>query len=111
MIRNKIQLGLFLGILAGIIDVIPMILQNLPLDADISAFSFWIVSGFLIATSELSLKPVIKGILVSFTVLLPCLIMIGWKEPQSLIPIIIMTTILGSILGFAINYFQNRLNK
>ena len=46
---KKIKIGLLLGIAAGVIDVIPMVIQNLTWDANISAFTMWIVVGFLIA--------------------------------------------------------------
>lgn len=95
-------MGILFGTIAGIIDVIPMVLQKLPWDANLSAFLFWIVSGFLIATSNLKIKGIAKGIIISFVVLLPSAVIIGGKEPFSLIPIAIMTLILGSILGFLI---------
>ena len=100
---KKIKIGLLLGMAAGVIDVIPMIMQNLTWDANISAFAMWIVVGFLIATIDLNINSIIKGVLIAFLVLLPTAILIGWKEPVSLIPIIIMTTILGGLLGFSIN--------
>jgi hypothetical protein len=102
IIMKKIKIGILLGVIAGIIDVIPMIIQKLTWDANISAFAMWIVVGFLIATIELKLNSIIKGILIAFLVLLPTAILIGWKEPFSLIPIFVMTTILGGLLGFSI---------
>ena len=100
---KKTKIGILLGVVAGIIDVIPMIMQKLTWDANISAFTMWIVVGFLIATIDLKINSIIKGILTAFLVLLPTAILIGWKEPVSLIPITIMTTILGGLLGFSIN--------
>jgi len=102
---KKTQLGILLGIIAGIIDVIPMLLQKLTCDANLSAFFFWVISGFLIATSNLKIKGVFKGIIISFLVLLPSAIIIGWQEPFSLIPIGIMTLVLGSALGFLIDKY------
>lgn len=103
---RKIKIGLLLGIVAGIIDVIPMIIQKLTWDANISAFTMWIVVGFFISTIDLKINSIIKGILISFLVLLPSAILIGWSEPFSLIPIAIMTTILGGLLGFSIHRFS-----
>lgn len=100
---KKVKIGIILGVIAGIIDVIPMIFQKLTWDANISAFSMWIVIGFLIAIVDLNINSIIKGILIAFLVLLPTAILIGWKEPTSLIPISIMTTILGGLLGFTID--------
>jgi uncharacterized membrane protein len=62
---------------AGIIDVIPMLMQNLTWDANLSAFAMWIVVGFLISTSDLKINSIIKGILTAFLVLLPTAILIG----------------------------------
>ncbi|MBP1664347.1 MAG: hypothetical protein H6Q19_1487 [Bacteroidetes bacterium] len=99
---KKIKIGIFLGVVAGIIDVIPMIIQNLTWDANISALTMWMVVGFLIATIDLKINPILKGVLTAFLVLLPTAILIGWEEPASLIPIAITTTILGGLLGFSI---------
>ena len=102
---KKLSIGILLGILAGIIDLIPMLIQKLTWDANLSAFSLWVVSGVLIATSKINLNGFLKGILISFLVLIPCAFIIGWKEPVSLLPIAVMTLILGAILGFLIENF------
>jgi hypothetical protein len=108
---KKIVIGLILGIVAGTIDVIPMIIQGLTWDANISAFSMWIIVGFLISTIDLKINSIIKGILIAFLVLLPSAILIGWKEPLSLIPISIMTIFLGGLIGFSFNKITERQNS
>ena len=107
---NKLITGVVLGFFAGIIDIIPMIIQNLTWDANLSALSMWIIVGFFIAVVDLKVNPIIKGIIVAFLVLLPSAILIGWQEPLSLIPITIMTIILGALLGFSINRITNKIN-
>ena len=102
---KKVKLGILLGVVAGIIDVVPMISQKLTWDANLSAFSLWVVSGFLIANTNIKVRGIFKGIIISFLVLLPSAILIGWKEPFSLLPIVIMTLILGSGLGYCIDKF------
>lgn len=100
---KKTVLGILLGAVAGIIDVIPMIFMKLSWDANISAFAMWVVIGYFLSSIESKFNPILKGIVVSFLVLLPSAILIGWNDQKSLIPIIIMTTILGSLLGYSIN--------
>lgn len=102
---KKITLGIILGILAGIIDLIPMLIQKLTWDANLSALSLWIVSGFLISTNNLKINSILKGIVISFLVLIPSAFIIGWNEPISLLPIAIMTLILGGLLGYLIEKF------
>lgn len=102
---SKIKIGIIFGIIAGIIDLIPMILQKLTWDANLSAFSMWVIAGFMITTSKLKINSVLKGILISFLLLTPSAVIIGWHQPTSLIPIFIMTLILGGLLGYFINHF------
>lgn len=103
---RNFKIGILLGVIAGIIDVIPMIMQKLTWDANIAAFTMWIVVGFLISTIDLKINPIFKGILIAFLVLLPSAILIGWSEPFILIPISIMTIILGGLLGLSIHKFS-----
>lgn len=103
---KKIQRGILFGIVAGTIDIIPMVLQKLTWDANLSAFSLWVISGFLIASTNLKVSGKVKGVIISFLVLLPSAIIIGWQEPFSLIPIVIMTLILGLALGFLIDKYD-----
>ena len=91
---KKIHLGILLGTIAGILDVVPMLIQKLSWDADISACVFWIVAGFFIATTTIKYKGAIKGIIISLLLLCPLAIIIGRKEPISLIPILLMNLIL-----------------
>lgn len=99
--KNIIIIGLLLGVVMGVLDVIPMVLQGLTWDANLSAFFLWVVSGFMLATSNLKLQPILKGIVIAFLCLLPSVFIIGWNNPISLLPIAIMTLILGALLGFS----------
>ncbi len=105
---KKLIIGIVLGIVAGTIDIVPMISKGLTWDANISAFSMWIIVGFLISIVDLKINSIIKGILLAFLVLLPSAILIGWKEPESLIPISVMTIILGGLIGFSFNKIMKR---
>jgi len=98
--RQNIKTGILLGIIAGIIDVIPMIIQNLAWNANLSAFSMWVVIGFILSITNLKISVILRSILISFLILVPNLFIIGWAEPLSLFPIMIMTLILSTLLGF-----------
>ena len=97
---KKQLIGIMLGAAAGVLDVIPMVIQKLTWDANISALCLWVVSGYILSVADIKVKPVIRGIIVPFLVLLPSAVLIGWKEPVSLIPIAIMTLVLGTLMGF-----------
>ena len=63
------------------------------------------VSGYLIAVSDIKIKGFLKGMLVSFLVLAPSAVLIGAKMPVSLVPIAVMTLIIGSLLGYLIDRY------
>jgi hypothetical protein len=102
---KKISLGIGLGIIAGIIDISPMMAMRLPLAADLSAFLFWVVAGFFIATSALKSNSIFRGILISFLALMPTAIIIGQNNIYDIIPIVFMTLILGGSLGYLIDKY------
>ena len=102
---KNLKVGILLGLLAGIIDIIPMLVQRLTWDANLSALSMWMVVGIFIASVDWKINSILKGVLISLLVLLPSAILIGWKDPILLFPIFSMTIILGGILGYAISKF------
>ncbi len=105
--RKKKLIGITFGTIAGVLDVIPMIVQKLSWDANISAFSMWVVVGLIISSIDFNMPSIVKGIVVSFLILLPTAILIGWKDPFILLPISAMTLLLGGGLGFAIDNQNN----
>ncbi|MDI6800190.1 MAG: hypothetical protein QMD53_05965 [Actinomycetota bacterium] len=97
--NKRIAMGLMIGAVAGLLDVVPMLLQKLTWDAKLSAFTLWVVVGFMLATSNLRLLPSLKGIVIAFLCLLPSLFIIGWNDLAGLIPIFLMTLVLGALVG------------
>jgi len=106
--NNKIKIGILFGITAGIIDIIPMIIQKLTWDANLSAFFYWIMVGFFIATVDIKIKGILKGILISTITLIPLTFLIWWNDTSSILPMSISTIVLGSLLGYFINRFEQK---
>lgn len=102
---NRTLIGILVGAIAGIIDVIPMALQKLSWDANLSAFSLWVVVGFLVSVVDLKLPAILKGLLIAILVATPVVIIVAAQDPASLIPIGVMTVILGSGVGLAVEKF------
>jgi hypothetical protein len=99
---KRIMIGMGVGLVAGLFDIIPMIIQKIPLNGCLSAFFMWVIIGFIISTNTLKLGGALKGIVLSLLILLPSTFIIAWKEPFALIPIGVMTIILGGASGYAI---------
>lgn len=65
-----------------------------------SAFFFWIAMGIIIPNVDLALKGWIKGFVISELSGLPVFILVFKNEPIVVVPMIIMSFVLGSIVGY-----------
>ena len=70
----KLIAALLIGIFAGIIDIIPMIIQKLNKYATISAFVHWVILGFIISYIELPVVPWLKGLIIGVISSIPVLV-------------------------------------
>ena len=107
-IFNKTKVGLIVGIIFGIVDIIPMILMKLTWDTLVSAFSMCVIGGFIISTSNLKLNNTFKGTLIFFLMAVPIMILVVAGSPQELIPMLITNLIIGSLMGYFIGRFGEK---
>lgn len=97
---NDILIALTIGIIAGIIDVIPMIIKKLDKFSNLSAFSHWVILGLIIPFVDWNVEPWVKGLILGVLSAIPIMIMVYPKDKKALIPMIIFSAILG--IGVAI---------
>ena len=105
---NKTKVGLIVGIIFGIVDIIPMILMKMTWDTLVSAFLMCIIGGFLISTTNLKLNNTLKGTLIFFLIALPMMILVVAGSPQELIPMLVTNLIIGSLMGYFIGRFGEK---
>ncbi len=97
---NHILMALIIGIVAGLLDVIPMIMMKLNKNAILSAFMHWVVLGLIIPFVEWNIDPWLKGLIIGELSAIPVMISVYSDDKKSMIPIILMSAILG--IGIAI---------
>jgi hypothetical protein len=102
---KKFVIALTIGILAGIFDVIPMIIQHLNIYACLSAFLHWVILGLLIPFINWNIKPWVKGLIIGELTVLPFIIMVFESDPKSAVPMLLFSAILGVFVGVAGNKF------
>ena len=98
---KKVIIALLIGIVVGIIDVVPMLVQELNLYACLSAFVHWVVLGVLIPYVAWNIKPWAKGLIIAELTALPIIIIVFEKEPTSIIPMLVFSALLGVLVGIA----------
>lgn len=102
---NSILIALLIGIIAGILDVIPMIIQKLDKQANWSAFFHWIALGLIIPFIDWNITPWLKGLIIGEISSIPIMILVFSDDKKAIIPIAISSAILGIGVAIAGNVF------
>lgn len=92
---KPILTALLIGIIAGIIDVVPMILQKLEKRANLSAFTHWVFLGVIIPFVDWGIQPWLRGLIIGTIASVPVLILISEKDKKSILPVIFISAVLG----------------
>ncbi|HDL17491.1 MAG TPA: hypothetical protein ENH29_00385 [Bacteroidetes bacterium] len=98
---DKLIISIIIGGIAGVIDVIPMLLQKLDKYANISAFIHWIVLGIIISYVQMPLAPWLQGLVIAELSALPIVTIVAKEDTKSIIPILVMSAILGILVGIS----------
>jgi len=98
-------ISMIIGVVAGIIDIIPMIIQKLDRKATVSAFVHYILVAIVIVNITIpGLVWWLKGGVVSLALSIPILIIISGNDKKAVPIIASMAIILGTLISFAAHY-------
>ncbi|OGY87186.1 MAG: hypothetical protein A2233_03610 [Candidatus Kerfeldbacteria bacterium RIFOXYA2_FULL_38_24] len=98
---RSLLLSLALGVIAGIIDITPMIIQKLDKYATASAFVQWVILGFIITHINIpGVDGWLKGTIVAVLMSLPIIILVLKADRKSVPIILLISAILGGVVGF-----------
>ncbi len=98
---NELLLALGIGVIAGIVDVIPMIIQKMDKFANLSAFAHWVVLGLIIPFVSWDMEPWLKGFIIAEISAVPILLIVAPKDKKAIIPITAMSALLGIAVAWA----------
>jgi hypothetical protein len=96
---NRFWISLGIGVAAGVVDVVPMVIQRLDRYACVSAFVHWVVTAVLISYVEAPLSPWLKGLLIGELSALPVVILVSKYDTKGIVPIFVFSAMLGAAVG------------
>jgi len=104
---DTLLLSVLIGIVAGIVDIIPMIVQKLDKRATISAFLQYFFVAIIIVHIDLPyIVWWLQGGLISVALALPVVVLVT-KEDKKAVPIILtMAAVLGTLIGIAGHFLK-----
>lgn len=100
-------LSLLIGIIAGVIDILPMLKMKLDKYSIVSAFVFYLIMPFVVFRIHwFGDLWWLRGGIVALLMAIPTIILVAKDDKKSAIPMIFMSIILGSLVGIS-GYFLN----
>jgi hypothetical protein len=104
---KTIVLSLAIGLAAGIIDVIPMIIMKIKKRASVSAFfHYFFVSIIIVNINLFDLAWWLQGGLISLALAIPVIITASESDKKSAPIIASMAIILGTLIGIAGHFLR-----
>lgn len=97
---NNLTIALIIGIVAGTIDVVPMLIQKLDKASCISAFFHYLALGLIIPFVHWGIQAWITGLLISILSAIPIIIIVYPKDKKAILPIAAFSVLLG--IGIAL---------
>lgn len=98
---NNILIAALIGLAAGLVDALPMVLQKMDKVSCISAFIHYFALGLIIPFVNWNLDPWLKGVVVSLLLALPVMVIVYPKEKKAIIPMLLFAIVLGAGIGIA----------
>jgi hypothetical protein len=95
-------LSVIIGIVAGIIDVAPMMMQKVPKYSTVAAFLYFFFISIIIVNIDLPYIPWwLEGGSISFALMIPLLIHVAHTDKKPLPIIAANSIIIGTLIGTA----------
>lgn len=93
-------LTLFIGVVAGVIDVLPMIKMKVDKYSCLSAFVYYLIIPFVIfKVNWFGDLWWLRGGVTALLMAIPVIILVAKEDKKSPVAMIIMSIVLGSIIG------------
>lgn len=104
---DTLLLSVIIGVIAGVIDIIPMILQKLDKRATISAFlQYFFVSVIIVNIDIPHIAWWLQGGLISLALALPVVVIVSTEDKKAVPVILTMAVILGTLIGLAGHFLK-----
>lgn len=102
---NTLLISIIVGLIIGIVDIIPMIIQKLPRYSTIAAFLFFFFISIIIFHIDIPYIPWwLEGATISIAMMSPILIHVAATDKKPIPIIITNTLILGTLISIAKYY-------
>ncbi|WP_075602574.1 hypothetical protein [Saccharicrinis aurantiacus] len=98
---NNFLIAILIGLVAGLLDAIPMVIQKLDKRDIISAFLHYFALGLIIPFVNWGIAPWITGMAIGVLSSIPIMVIVFPRDKKAIIPMFVFSVILGAGIGIA----------
>ncbi len=99
---KKQLIVLIVGLAAGVLDLVPLILVGAPIFNMAAILVFWLVACLFMAKTGLVKNTILNGLLIAVLLMMPLILTVSAVNPKDFLPMLSMAVILGPIAGWII---------
>lgn len=99
---KKLLLILAVGLVLGLIDIIPLFLANAPLFNMVAVGVFWLVAALMMARTSFVKNPWLDGLLMGVVLMAPLILTVSAVNPKDLVPMLLMAVLLGPLCAWSL---------
>ena len=97
---KEFLLTVLTGVVAGAIDILPMLKMKLNKHSILSAFVYYFTLPFIIFNTDLfGMAWWLKGGVIAFALAIPVIIIVAKEDKKSVAPMVVMSIVLGTLIG------------
>jgi hypothetical protein len=94
---KRIILILSVGLVFGLLDIIPLIPVGAPLFNMIAIATFWIVAAIIMSKTRFIKNNILDGLVMAVLLMLPLILTVSAVNPKDFVPMLAMAVILGPL--------------
>jgi hypothetical protein len=103
LLLKKIVVIVVVGLVAGLLDLIPLILVQVPLFNMLTIMVFWLCATLFIAQTRFLGNGALNGLVIALILMLPTAMAVSAVNPTDFFPMMFMALILGPLVGFTLD--------
>jgi len=98
---SNLLIALLIGVVAGLIDIIPMLVKKLDKRDCLSAFIHYFLLGLVIPFVNWGISGWLTGVLIALFSGVPIMLIVYKTDRKAIVPMLFFSLILGAGIGFA----------
>lgn len=104
---RALMVSMIIGIMAGVIDALPMIIKKMDKRSILSAFSqYFFISIIIVNINLFGIIWWLQGSIIALALSIPVIIIVSEKEPKSVPVIASMSIILGTFISIVGHFLK-----